>query len=166
MKIEKLFQLSTAKSRSIDDYDHGDVPFVTNTELNNGVVAYVSPQFGDKVFTGPAICISGLGHATVHFGEFLPKGNGGDSCTILKTRQFKALPEIVYYAVLFNTTHKWRFSYGRKANIRRISGLQLPSNYEKHSLEFSETLSETNNFVLSMIKENQKIGTQQTTPSS
>jgi len=84
IKLNNLFTLYCAKSKGIDDYDFGSVPFVTSAESNNGVVGYVEPEEDDHVFTGPAIAISGLGHATVHFGEFLPKGNGGDSLTILK----------------------------------------------------------------------------------
>ncbi|MEH1814355.1 MAG: hypothetical protein V7K26_08695 [Nostoc sp.] len=84
IKLNNLFTLYCAKSKGIDDYDFGNVPFVTSAESNNGVVGYVEPEEDDHVFAGPAIAISGLGHATVHFGEFLPKGNGGDSLTILK----------------------------------------------------------------------------------
>ena len=116
MLISKLFDIDVARSKSADDYSLGDTPFITNTELNNGVVAYVEPIENDKVFEGPAICISGLGHATVHLGSFLPKGNGGDSCTILRPKTDIDVPSLLYYGALFNVIHKWRFSYGRKAS--------------------------------------------------
>lgn len=87
IKLNRLFTLSSARSRGIDDYDAGQIPFVTSTESNNGVVGYVEPEQDDLVFEGPAIAISGLGHATVHFSLFLPKGNGGDSLTILIPRE-------------------------------------------------------------------------------
>lgn len=106
MLINELFEIDVARSRSADDYSSGDIPFVTNTELNNGVVAYVEPMENDKVFEGPAICISGLGHATVHLGKFLPKGNGGDSCTILRAKTKFDMPTLLYYGVLFNVLHK------------------------------------------------------------
>jgi len=87
IKLNRLFTLSSAKSKGINDYDPGQIPFVTSTESNNGVVGYVEPEEDDLVFEGPAIAISGLGHATVHFSSFLPKGNGGDSLTILIPRE-------------------------------------------------------------------------------
>ena len=114
MLISELFNMTAAKSKSTDDYTPGTIPFITNTEMNNGVVSYVEPFDTDKVFQGPAICISGLGHATVHLGPFLPKGNGGDSCTVLIPKENLLNNEILYYAALFNTLHGWRFSFGRK----------------------------------------------------
>lgn len=95
IKIKDLFVLQAAKSKGIDNYDLGDVPFVTSTESNNGVVGYVEPEEEDLVFKGPAIAISGLGHATVHFEKFLPKGNGGDSLTILMSREQALIEEIL-----------------------------------------------------------------------
>lgn len=83
MKISELFNIDIAKSAGIEDYDKGEIPFITSTTFNNGVSTYVEPFDSDKIFTGPAICISGLGYATVQTGVFLPKGNGGDSITIL-----------------------------------------------------------------------------------
>ncbi len=91
--LNRLFSLYSAKSKGIDSYDRGDVPFVTSAESNNGVVGYVDPEEDDLVFIGPAIAISGLGHATVHFDSFLPKGNGGDSLTIFKPRELTLIEE-------------------------------------------------------------------------
>jgi len=125
MLISSLFEMTPAKSKSTDDYLAGEIPFVTNTEMNNGVVSYVEPFDDDKVFAGPAICISGLGHATVHLSTFLPKGNGGDSCTVLVPKQSLSNNDLLYYAALFNTLHSWRFSFGRKASKRRLAGLDL-----------------------------------------
>lgn len=125
MIISDLFEMTAARSKSTDDYLPGDIPFVTNTELNNGVVSYIEPFEDDKVFDGPAICISGLGHATVHLGRFLPKGNGGDSCTVLIPQQTLTNSELLYYAALFNTLHGWRFTFGRKTSKRRLASLDL-----------------------------------------
>jgi hypothetical protein len=125
VKISDIFNISVAKSKSTDDYIPGNIPFVTNTEVNNGIICYVEPFDDDKIFSGPAICISGLGYATVHFDKFLPKGNGGDSCTILKPKDKFSKAELLYYAALFNTVHGWRFSFGRKASKRRLENLGM-----------------------------------------
>lgn len=125
MKVSELFTIKVAKSKGADDYDPGTLPFVTNTTLNNGVTKYVTPFSDDKTFDGPAICISGLGYATVQHGSFLPKGNGGDSATILLPKEAMATEELLYYAALFNTLHTWRFSFGRKTSKRRVQDLDL-----------------------------------------
>lgn len=103
---------------------------------------YVTPMAGDKVFNGPAICISGLGHATVHFDRFLPKGNGGDSATILTPRSSMTGEEMFYYAALFNILHRWRFSFGRKASRRRIQSLVLSPLFAKSKVDVDGHLSE------------------------
>lgn len=135
MKISQLFKISVAKSSGVEDYDFGEIPFITSTTLNNGVARYVDPFNDDKVFEGPAICISGLGHATVHNGKFLPKGNGGDSVTILNPRNKMSHEELLYYAALFNLIHTWRFSFGRKASKYRLKDLELLPEFKEFNKE-------------------------------
>lgn len=127
ISIVELFNITAAKSGGIKDYEPGDVPFVTSTEINNGVVSYVTPKLGDKVFKGPVVCVSALGFATVHFGTILPKGNGGDSITILTPRAGRCLSvaELISFASVFNHDHSWRFSFGRKCSVSRIEQLEV-----------------------------------------
>ena len=156
MKLSELFDLDSARSKSTDDYLSGSIPFVTNTEENNGVVSYVEAFDDDKVFTGPAICISGLGHATVHLGEFLPKGNGGDSCTVLKPIIELSNNGILYYAALFNTLHSWRFSFGRKASKRRIESLELSPLHGNAPLDLSQETKGSNILMSKLLKEKEE----------
>lgn len=123
----KLFTFESARSSGIDDYEPGPTPFVTSTMLNNGVVGYVTAKVGDKIFDGPALSISGLGDATVQLERFLPKGNGGDSLTICKPISALDIDELIGIAAAFNALHAWRFSFGRKASVRRIEELTIPA---------------------------------------
>ncbi|WP_295536922.1 hypothetical protein [uncultured Thioclava sp.] len=156
MKICEIFRVEVARSKSVDDYTTGKIPFVTNTELNNGIVAYVEPFDEDKVFAGPAICVSGLGHATVHANAFLPKGNGGDSCTIFSPLVELTHTELVYYAALFNVLHKWRFSYGRKASKRRLDDLDLAPIHTEASIDLSGEIESNNEMMLALLKSKEK----------
>lgn len=151
MIISSLFNMSVAKSKSTDDYISGDVPFVTNTELNNGVVGYVEPFDDDRVFEGPAICISGLGHATIHFGSFLPKGNGGDSCTVLTPREVLSNNDLLYYAALFNTLHGWRFSFGRKTSKRRLESLDLSPLHDAAPIDLNKETESNNRLMTDLL---------------
>ena len=56
MTISELFDIKVAKSKGTEDYDSGNVPFVTNTTLNNGIVKYVDPYPDDKLFSANTIC--------------------------------------------------------------------------------------------------------------
>ena len=131
MRINELFDIEVAKSHSTDDYDKGDIPFITNSEINNGVVAFVEPLVGDKIFPGNTICISGLGFATLQVKQYLPKGNGGDSATILKPRQEMSFEALLFYTAQFNAIHKWRFSFGRKCSKKRIERLSFSKTFEE-----------------------------------
>lgn len=153
MKIINLFDIAVAKSKSTDDYSAGDVPFVTNAEINNGVVRYVEPFEDDKVFEGPAICISGLGYATVHYGVFLPKGNGGDSCTILKPKVDLKRSELLYYAALFNALHGWRFSFGRKTSRRRLENLMMTPLHSQAPIDLLAEIEANNNLMSALLAE-------------
>jgi hypothetical protein len=153
VKILDLFSIDVAKSKSTDDYQPGEIPFVTNTEINNGVVRYVEPFDDDKVFEGPAVCISGLGYATVHYGQFLPKGNGGDSCTILKPKDAFKKSELLYYAALFNTLHGWRFSFGRKASRRRLESLQMTPLHADAPIQLAAEIEENNRMMEKLLEE-------------
>lgn len=125
-RLDKLFNMDVARSGGTKDYPSGSTPFVTSSQVNNGVVAYVEPLEGDKIFCGPAIAISGLGHATVHTGKFLPKGNGGDSLTVLKPKETATLSDLISMAASFNALHSWRFSFGRKCSKSRLASLEIP----------------------------------------
>ena len=153
MKILDLFSIHVAKSKSTDDYPSGETAFVTNTEINNGVVRYVEPFDDDTVFEGPAICISGLGYATVHYGQFLPKGNGGDSCTILKPKDALKKSELLYYAALFNTVHGWRFSFGRKASRRRLESLQMIPLHSDAPIQLAAEIEVNNRMMETLLEE-------------
>ena len=156
MVIEQLFELLVAKSKSTDDYSSGEIPFVTNTELNNGVVKYVEPFYDDVIFEGPAICISGLGYATIHFDRFLPKGNGGDSCTVLIPKKEMSSLELLYYATLFNTLHCWRFSYGRKTSRSRISNLVLSPLYCEAPIDIKAAIDKNFNEMQKLLRKEKK----------
>ncbi|MDC7243873.1 MAG: restriction endonuclease subunit S [Sphaerochaetaceae bacterium] len=155
MKITDLFKIEVAKSHGSDDYDKGAVPFITNSELNNGVAKYVDPFLSDKKFEKNTICISGLGFATLQVSEYLPKGNGGDSATILIPKNSEmSINELVFYTAQFNLLHKWRFSFGRKCSKKRIETLKFDKAYEDFPIKddlvsrvknvFSERITATN----------------------
>lgn len=125
MKIFELFDLEVANSKGNEDYDEGEIPYISSTKMNNGVVKFVEPYSSDKVFPGRLICVSGLGFATLQLNDFLPKGNGGDSATILIPINIMSITELIYYTASFNLLHNWRFSFGRKCGKERIRNLEM-----------------------------------------
>ncbi|GAB5409363.1 MAG: hypothetical protein BalsKO_17280 [Balneolaceae bacterium] len=156
MTISELFDIKVAKSKGTEDYDSGQVPFVTNTTLNNGVVKYVDPYEDDKLFDANTICISGLGYATLQLNQYLPKGNGGDSATILEPIEEMSIEVLVYYTAVFNLLHRWRFSFGRKASKKRIQDLEIPE-FDLYNGQFNENFEQFVNVFKSNIEAKEEL---------
>jgi hypothetical protein len=64
-KIDELFQPHTAAAASFASYEGGDVAYVTNGFKDNGVLGFVSPRVGDRVFNFRGIALSAFCEATV-----------------------------------------------------------------------------------------------------
>jgi Type I restriction modification DNA specificity domain. len=145
MKIASKFTIHSAKSKSVDAHIEGNTPFISNGFYNNGVVGFVTPIEGERVFTKRAICISAFCEATIQESPFLPRGNGGSGMVVLIPKEEMSKEELFYYAVQINKQN-WKFSFGRMVNPDRIKNLEIDS-YIETSLDYSkiekETLSQT-----------------------
>lgn len=125
--ITNIFYVEKAKSRSIDIYDSGDIPFVSNGFMNNGIIGYVTPYEDDVVFDKTCISISAFCEAIVQESQFIARGNGGSGLSALVPKVEMNIGELFQYASYINEMCKWRFSYGRMATKQRINKLMIPS---------------------------------------
>ena len=132
INIEGVFKLTNAKSKGFDSYDIGEIPFISNGMLNNGIVGYVSPLESDRVFKTKSICISAFCEATIQNPPFLPRGNGGSGLIVLTPLNIMTDEMLIYYAAYINKYCNWRFSYGRMVTLERLKKLKLPVS-KKHS---------------------------------
>lgn len=121
--ITNFFDPKNAKSKNLESYLDGDIPFVSNSNLNNGVVHYVEPD-NDRVFDAPCIAVNGFGFATVQLKPFIGAGNGGVHIIALIPKKAMSIVELAYYASQINL-QSWRFSYGRRAIQRRLLQVTL-----------------------------------------
>ncbi len=120
--ISEIFDVITAKSKSIDDYSLGSISFVTNGFYNNGVIGFVEPFETDRIIKDLSICVSAFCEATVQKPPFIGRGNGGSGMTILSPKDKNiSYDTLLGYAALINTNIRWRYSYGRMVTKRRIS---------------------------------------------
>lgn len=120
--ITKYFNPIRSHSRNLSNYSEGEMPFVSNTVMNNGVERYV---FADKpreiIRQVPCIAVNGFGFATIQTKEFIGSGNGGVYITALAPIKEMSIIELAWYASQINI-QSWRFSYGRRAIQRRLLG--------------------------------------------
>ena len=111
-RVDEVFDIVNAKSRAFDDYEIGGTAFVTNSTRDNGVLGFVTPFPGDRVFDQPCIVISTFCDAAVHLPPFLPRGNGGSGLLILKPKHgtTMSIAQLATYSAYINQTLRWRFS--------------------------------------------------------
>jgi hypothetical protein len=124
MKITELFKPQNAKSRNLDGHSDGETPFVSNSNLNNGIVRYVDADIEKEVIKAPCIAVNGFGFATVQVKPFIGAGNGGVHIIALHPLKEMTSVELAYHAAQINHA-SWRFSYGRRAIQRRLLQVEL-----------------------------------------
>lgn len=125
MKIDTLFTPKNARSRNLESYADGDTPFVSNSNLNNGIVKYVEADDEKEVVSAtPCLAVNGFGFATIQTKPFIGAGNGGVHVISLLPKKKMGIIELAFYASQINHS-SWRFSYGRRAILRRLLQVEL-----------------------------------------
>lgn len=136
MIISDKFFRYNAKSKGFGSHDEGDVAFISNGFYNNGVVGFVTPLKGERVFNKKSICVSSFCEATVQEPPFLPRGNGGSGLIVLTPKNPLSQDEFYFYSTQINK-HSWRFSFGRMVTVHRISTLCISEKKENIKLKVS-----------------------------
>lgn len=124
MENKELFDIVNAKSDAFENYECGDIPFVTNGFENNGVLGFVKSKEKDRVFRKDCICISAFCEATVQKAPFIARGNGGSGLKILIPNDKISMDDLLLVASYINKAHQWKYNYGRmitKERLRKIS---------------------------------------------
>ena len=143
MKIDSLFRVVNAKSRNLEGYADGDIPFVSNSRLNNGVVNYIEPDKPNEVINDvPCLAVNGFGFATVQTAPFVGAGNGGVHIIALIPKNKMSIVELASYGAQINLA-SWRFSYGRRAIQRRLLQVEIKT----FKLSDAEIASIKNEFI-------------------
>lgn len=147
--IDFYFKIQKCQSGNLENYPTGDIPFVSNTSLNNGVVKYVGlSEEKELIKNVPCIAINGFGFATIQTQPFIGSGNGGVYVSALIPKKEMTMLELAYYAGQLNLK-SWRFSYGRRAVKHRLSAIKL-SEFKKESIS-PDLLSNIKNDMVSEI---------------
>lgn len=137
--IDDLFVAHTARSGGFGSYKPGDTAFVTNGLSNNGVLGFVTPKEGDKVFEFVGIVLSAFLEATVQVPPFVARGNGGSGLIVLEPRQALSGAQLGQIAAYVNRALRWRFSWYRQASVARVRALDIPSPSELRDSGFGIT---------------------------
>jgi len=150
-RIRDIFQIINAKSKSFDNYDKGEIPFVTNGDYDSSIVGFVKPYDNDRVFNKTSICLSSFCEASIQIPPFLPRGNGGSGLVVLVPMKEMSEEEIYFYAAQINML-KWRFSFSRMLTRKRIQDIELKK-YEPINIKIKDKINQ----LLPEAKNKQKI---------
>lgn len=124
--IEDLFILHNARGSGFSRHKAGDVAYVSNGARSNGVMGYVTPRTGDRVFKFVGVVLSTFCEATVQAPPFMARGNGGSGLIALEPRTKLNADQLAYLAAFINTSVRWRFNWYRQATIDRVRRLEIP----------------------------------------
>jgi hypothetical protein len=124
--IDELFTPHTAKSAGFPKHAKGDIAYLTNGFRDNGVVGFVKPMPGDRIYRFLGIVLSSFCEATVQIPPFIARGNGGSGLIVLEPRTAMTADQLGFIAAHINTDLRWRFNWYRQATVDRIRRLAIP----------------------------------------
>lgn len=120
-KIKDLFLVSGTKTTSLEDLNEkgkGRYPYVTTQSSNNGVAGFYDyyTEEGNVLTVDSAVA----GYCSYREEKFSASDHVEKLTPLFKMNKFIGL----YFATVINA-NQYRFSYGRKANQKKISELEI-----------------------------------------
>lgn len=127
--------------------DYGSIPFVSRTERNNGVSAYVYRMIDIEPNPGHTLSVAGGGSVLSTFYQPIPYYSGRDLYYLIPRRKMN-VTEMLYYAKCISI-NKYKYNYGRQANktlkdilIPYKPNLNLISKLDAYKSEISNILKQ------------------------
>lgn len=130
VKISELFNVvygvnlelvNLTRCRSIDK---NSIPFVSRTENNNGVSAYVEAELDIDSNLGHTLSVAGGGSVLSTFYQPLPYYSGRDLYVLIPKKKM-SLIEMLFYAKCISA-NKYKYNYGRQAN-KTLKDILIPA---------------------------------------
>jgi len=107
--------------------DPGAVPFVSRTENNNGVCAFVEQEIDIEPNPAHTLSVAGGGSVLSAFYQPLPYYSGRDIYILIPKQKMKII-EMLFYAQCIKA-NKYKYNYGRQAN-KTLKDILLPSKFD------------------------------------
>lgn len=115
----ELVNLTQCKST-----DKNAVPFVSRTENNNGVSAYVEMELDVEPNPAHTLSVAGGGSVLSTFYQAFPYYSGRDLYVLVSKRKMSVI-EMLFYAKCIGA-NKYKYNYGRQAN-KTLKNILIPS---------------------------------------
>jgi hypothetical protein len=140
-KLVKLFDLFEPKYgvnlelinlEQCQSTDIGAVPFVSRTEKNNGVSAFVYEMLDIETNPKHTLSVAVSGSVLSTFYQPLPYYSGRDLYVLIPKRDFSEI-EMLFYAK-YISANKYRYNYGRQAN-KTLRAIMIPERPDENLIE-------------------------------
>ena len=123
--VDEIFTVSRPVSRTKDDYENGDIPFVASGASGNGVVKFCTPKIDEELDAPRCISVSPVdGSCFYQPISFLGRGGGGSSIMLLRSDALNPFTGI-FIARMLTQTLGAKYTYGRMGNAKTILREQL-----------------------------------------
>ena len=118
--IKDLFEIRYGVNMELYKFDECKstalraIPFVSRSERNNGIAAYVEKRIGYEPNPAHTLSVAGGGSVLATFYQDKPYYSGRD-LYYLTPKRTMSIVEMLYYAMVIKA-NRYRYSYGRQAN--------------------------------------------------
>ena len=149
IKISDLFEvkygvnLELVHIEECKSTDFNAIPFVSRSEKNNGVSAFVEKIIDINPNPGHTLSVAGGGSVLSTFYQPIPYYSGRDLYYLTPKREMKVI-EMLYYAKCISS-NKYKYNYGRQAN-KTLKEILIPEKMNENEVFFfSKTINLINN---------------------
>ncbi len=104
---------------------HNAIPFVSRTEKNNGVSAFVEKEIDIEPNPAHTLSVAGGGSVLSTFYQPIPYYSGRDIYILIPKKEMTTIEMLIYAKYI--SANKFRYSYGRQAN-KTLKDLRIPAN--------------------------------------
>ena len=126
-RVGDLFDVSRPSSRSSQNYNEGDMPFVASGNFNNGVTAYLQPKDDNDYDEGGCITVSAVdGYAFYQKDRFLGRGGAGSSIMMLRNYNLNELNGKYICTLIRKACSDWEYSNMCNKNKLTDTIIRLP----------------------------------------
>lgn len=137
-EIQKLFSIKSPLSRTMKDYNDGDVPYVSSGGINNGVSSYLEPKKGEQLEKGNCITVSPLEGTPAFYQkvDFLGRGGAGSAISILYNDNLTEYNSLFICSVIKVAARKFDYSDAFTSDNLKTLKIKLPAKKESDGSYF------------------------------
>jgi hypothetical protein len=128
-ELSRLFIIKSPAARIMRTYNEGEVPYVSSSGINNGIVAYLEPKENEKLEKGNCISVSPLEGTPAFYQEddFLGRGGAGSAVSLLYNDNLTKNNALFICVIIKVAAQKFDYSDALTGDNLRSLKIKLPA---------------------------------------